>query len=122
MKRVLIVASLGFSLFLLSGCGEKAQLVTTPVKNVDAIEHQQDQLDVYCPTGICQFDLSANQDTDLTINMHYSQSRPFEKIEGVSVTGRTGSSAKVIDGNTFEITLDGNVKPARIQIVDYYRN
>lgn len=122
MKRVFIAAAVGFSFFLLSGCGEKLQLVATPVKNVDDIQYQQDQLDVYCPTGICQFDLNTNQEADLTINMHYSQSRPFDKIEGVSVTGRTGSSTKVIDGNTFEMTLESNETPTRIQVVDYYRN
>lgn len=107
---------------LMAGCGEELKITATPIKNVDNIQYNEAQLDVYCPTGICQFDLAVNKDTALTVNMHYDSTRSFEKIEGVSVTGKAGSSAKMLDGNSFELGLEANDKPITVQVVDYYRN
>ncbi|MGF1686880.1 spore gernimation protein [Photobacterium japonica] len=122
MKQHVKALAIGLALFTLAGCGDKLQITATPVKGVESIQYHQSQLDVYCETGICQFDLLANEDTDLKINMHYSQAKPFEKIEGVSVTGKMGSSVKMLSGNAFQVSLEANAPAATLQIVDYYRN
>ncbi|GHA57730.1 spore gernimation protein [Photobacterium aphoticum] len=122
MKQHVKALAIGLALFSLAGCGEKLQITATPVKGVETIQYQDAQLDVYCETGICQFDLGANQDIDLQVNMHYTQAKPFEKIEGVSVTGKMGSSVKMLGNNAFQVSLEGKAPPATLQIVDYYRN
>ena len=122
MKRIVTTLILGMGITLLTGCGEKLEITAQPLKNVDAVKYQNEQLDVYCPTGICQFELSTNKDVILMVNMYYSESKPFDKIEGVSVTGRGGESIEMGDRNNFRIVLDSDNPPSKIQIVDYYRN
>ncbi|PSW14738.1 spore gernimation protein [Photobacterium sanctipauli] len=122
MKQRIKLGCLGACLIALVGCNDVLDLTTTPVKNVEKMNVEASMVDVYCVTGICQFELAANQETQVTVNMHYSDTKVFEKIEGVSVTGETSSSVGMVDGNTFELTLAGSNKPALIQVVDYYRN
>lgn len=120
MKRLMFAAIAGA--VLLSGCGEELQITAKPIKNVEDVKYQDGNLDVYCLTGICQFELSSNQDVDLNVTMHYSESRSFEKIEGVSVTGRGGSTVQMQGGKSFQLSLEANDPPSTIQVVDYYRN
>lgn len=111
------------SALALTGCGEELKLTVTPVKNVENVQVTNlNQLDVYCQTGICQFDVTANQQANITVNMHYSESRVFEKIEGVSVTGKLGSSVVMVDENTFTLDVSGEPEPSKLLVVDYYRN
>ncbi len=56
------------------------------------------------------------------VNMHYSDSRSFDKIEGVSVTGKLGSSVVIQDENTFTLDVSGDAEPSKLQVVDYYRH
>ncbi|OLQ71705.1 spore gernimation protein [Photobacterium proteolyticum] len=110
------------SALALTGCGEDLKLTVTPVKNVESVQVTDlNQLDVYCQTGICQFDVTANQRANITVNMHYSGSRAFEKIEGVSVTGKLGSSVVMVDENTFTLDISGEPEPSKLLVVDYYR-
>lgn len=120
MKRMMLAAMVGAA--MLAGCGEELLITAQPIKNVENVHYQDGSLDVYCLTGICQFELSANQDVDLIVVMHYSESRTFDKIEGVSVTGRGGSSVEMHGGNSFQLSLAANEPPSTIQVVDYYRN
>ncbi|PSW06347.1 spore gernimation protein [Photobacterium lipolyticum] len=106
----------------LGGCSEDVQLAASPVKNVEKVNiTAQTQIDVYCPTGICQFDISSNEAITVTVTMHYDDAKMFRKIEGVSVTGKAGPTAKVLGANRFSMDLSGDNKPAKIQVVDYYR-
>ncbi|MGF1684686.1 spore gernimation protein [Photobacterium minamisatsumaniensis] len=118
MKAGIVFLLLAF----VTGCSEELQLTTTPIQNVEKIQVTANTLDVYCVTGICKFELSANMETQITVNMHYSDTKTFEKIEGVSVTGKMGSTVKVVDENTFEMALAGSDAISKIQVVDYYRN
>ncbi len=120
MKKIMLAAVLGT--VILTGCGEELQVTAHPVKNVDDVKYHDGILDVYCLTGICQFELSSNKDVDLTVTMHYSESRSFDKIEGVSVTGRGGSTVEMQGGKSFQLSLEANEPPSTIQVVDYYRN
>ncbi|WP_299020052.1 spore gernimation protein [uncultured Photobacterium sp.] len=119
-NKILLV---GAVLMLLPGCGEEFQLTATPVKNVEKIVvSEPGQVDVYCPTGICQFELAANKEASVTVNMHYDISRRFSKIEGVSVAGELSSSVTMKGENSFSLDVPGNVEPSKVQVVDYYRN
>ena len=120
MKNYLFAAVIGA--VMLTGCGEELQITAQPIKNVEDVRYQDGNLDVYCLTGICQFELSSNKDVDLTVTMHYSESRSFDKIEGVSVTGRGGSTIEMQGGKSFQLSLEANDPPSTIQVVDYYRN
>lgn len=120
LKSVIIV---GAVLLLVQGCNEDLQLSATPIKNVEKITiREKGELDVYCPTGICQFELVADQEATVNINMHYDISRQFDKIEGVSVAGKLSSSVKMTGPSTFSMDVSGNGKPSKVQVVDYYRN
>lgn len=122
MKRAFLVA-ITVSVLMMSGCGEELQLTATPIKNVDKIHVTElNNIDVYCQTGICQFNLVANQETNVTVNMHYDDSRSFEKIEGVSVTGKLGSSVQMAGENSFTLDISGENEPSKVLVVDYYRN
>ncbi|MCW8331998.1 spore gernimation protein [Photobacterium sp. SDRW27] len=123
MKRILVGSMAFFALIVLSGCGEPLELTVTPIKNVDKVMvTEQSQVDVYCQTGICQFNLASNQATSVTVNMHYNDTRSFNKIEGVSITGKLGSSVNMADENTFSLDVSSDSEPLKIQVVDYYRN
>lgn len=122
VKRAFIVG-IAVPVLIMAGCGEELQLTATPIKNVDKIQVAElSHVDVYCQTGICQFNLVANQETNVTVNMHYDDSRSFNKIEGVSVTGKLGSPVNMTDENTFSLDISGDIEPLKIQVVDYYRN
>ena len=120
MKKYLLAVAFGG--VMLTGCGEELKITAQPLKNVDNVRYEDGNLDVYCLTGICQFELSSNKDVDLTVTMHYSESRSFDKIEGVSVTGRGGSTVEMQGGKSFQLSLEANNPPSTIQVVDYYRN
>lgn len=127
MKRAFVIGMVmsGFILsgFALTGCSEELKLTVTPVKNVDNVQIKElSQVDVYCKTGICQFELMANRQANIMVNMHYSDSRSFDKIEGVSVTGKLGSSVVILDENTFTLDVSGDAEPSKLQVVDYYRH
>ena len=127
MKRAFVIGMVmsGFilSAFAVTGCSEELKLTVTPVKNVDNVKIKElSQVDVYCKTGICQFELVANQQANVTVNMHYSDTRSFDKIEGVSVTGKLGSSVMIQDENTFTLDVSGDAEPSKLQVVDYYRH
>lgn len=122
VKRAFLVGTT-VSVLMMSGCGEELQLTATPIKNVDKIHVTElNNIEVYCQTGICQFNLAANQETNVTVNMHYDDSRSFEKIEGVSVTGKLGSSVQMADENSFTLDISGEAEPSKVLVVDYYRN
>ena len=118
-----LIAGLAFAVMLsVGGCTKDVQLAASPVNNVEKINiAEQTQIDVYCPTGICQFDLSSNEVVTVTVTMHYDDARMFRKIEGVSVTGKAGPTVKVLGVNSFSMELSGGNEPAKIQVVDYYR-
>lgn len=124
MERIFTCGMVIVALLIGAGCSDSLELTVTPVKNVDKIQvaAQQDQVDVYCQTGICQFNLASNQDSYVTVNMHYDDSRSFNKIEGVSITGKLGSSVNMTDENTFSLELVGDGEPLKILVIDYYRN
>lgn len=124
MKRLISIGMTALALLLASGCTEKAVLTVTPIKDVDSVRvsAEQEQVDVYCPTGICQFHLASNQDIRVTVNMHYEDTRSFNKIEGVSITGELNSSVNMADDNTFSLEIVGDQQPLKILVVDYYRN
>ncbi|MGF1760628.1 spore gernimation protein [Photobacterium sagamiensis] len=120
-KRVIAGSAFGVMLALV-GCSEEVQLAASPVNNVEEIKiSAQAQIDVYCPTGICQFDLSSNEAITVTVTMHYDDAKMFRKIEGVSVTGKAGPTVKVLGANSFSMDLSGGNEPENIQVVDYYR-
>lgn len=121
MKYLKALVAVSALTMLLAGCGEKLQITANPVKDVQTMQYQDEQLNVYCVTGICQFELSSNKDITLTVNMHYSETRSFDKIEGVSVTGSQGSTVQMLGGNRFSMALVVNDSPTKIQVVDYYR-
>jgi hypothetical protein len=123
MKQFFLGSVVVASLLMLSGCGDELQLTSTQVRNVDKIAVASDQttLDVYCPTGICIFDLSSNIETSIVVTMHYNDDKMFSKIEGVSVTGKMGSTVKVLGENSFSMDLAANNDISKIQVVDYYR-
>ncbi|WP_187695555.1 MULTISPECIES: spore gernimation protein [Photobacterium] len=107
---------------LLTGCGE-AKITGTPLKNVDSIAvTSAEDIDVFCPTGICTFELTASKPTTATITMHYDYTKLFTKIEGVDVIGEGGKNAKVIDDDQFKVDISDANKPVKIQVIDYYRN
>jgi len=123
MKQALMGSVAIFALIMVSGCSDQLELIATPVKNVNKIlVTEQSHVDVYCQTGICQFNLSSNQAATVIVNMHYDESRRFNKIEGVSVTGKLGSSVNMTGENTFSLDISGDIEPLKIQVVDYYRN
>ncbi|UXH99951.1 spore gernimation protein [Photobacterium sp. TY1-4] len=118
------LAMFGFAMVstLLSGCSEPLEVTVTPTRDVDHFQvTAQTNIDMYCPTGICKFELAASQKTAITVNMHYTDARSFDKIEGVNVTGRQGATVAMVDDNTFSLTLAGENETTKIQVVDYYR-
>ena len=121
--RKRLIAGTAFTVMLaLGGCSEDVQLAASPVNNVEKIKiTAQTQVDAYCPTGICQFDLSSNEAITVTVTMHYDDAKMFRKIEGVSVTGKAGPTVKVLGDNRFSMALSGGNEPVKIQVVDYYR-
>ncbi|PSU50191.1 spore gernimation protein [Photobacterium frigidiphilum] len=123
MKQIFLGSVIVASLLMLSGCGDELQLTAAQVKNVDKMSVASDQttLDVYCPTGICIFDLSSNIETNVVVTMHYNDDKIFSKIEGVSVTGRMGSTVKVLGENSFSMDLAADNDVSKIQVVDFYR-
>jgi hypothetical protein len=123
MKQFFLGSVVVASLLMLSGCGDALQLTATQVKNVDkmAVASDQTTLDVYCPTGICTFDLSSNIETNVVVTMHYNDEKTFNKIEGVSVTGKMGATVKVLGENRFSMDLAANNDISKIQVVDFYR-
>ncbi|MDO6582385.1 spore gernimation protein [Photobacterium sp. 2_MG-2023] len=117
--KCLIVLMLGW-LFLM-GCSEALSVSATPVKGVDRIEQQEQSLDVYCSSGICSFGLESNQKVTLSVNMFYGTEQPFTKIEGVSVTGESGGTLKMVGQHQFTIEIAPQNIPVSVQVVDYYR-
>ncbi|UTV26437.1 spore gernimation protein [Photobacterium atrarenae] len=119
-KAMAVFALTGILLF---GCSEPLQVAVTPTRDVDHFQViEQTQIEMYCPTGICKFELAASQEATITVKMHYTDARRFEKIEGVSVTGKQGATVTLVDENTFSLTLAGKDEPAKVQVVDYYRH
>lgn len=107
---------------LLVGCGN-VTITATPVKNVDTVSvTSPDDIDVFCPTGICTFELTASEPTKATVTMHYDYSKLYTKIEGLSVIGEGAKNAKVVDEDQFTVELTKKNIPVKIQVVDYYRN
>ncbi|MDX1304526.1 spore gernimation protein [Photobacterium sp.] len=120
-KRLIGCTAFG-AMLALGGCSEDVQVTVSPVNNVEKMNiSDQTQIDVYCPTGICQFDISSNEAITVTVTMHYDNAKMFRKIEGVSVTGKAGPTAKVLSANSFSMGLSGDNESAKIQVVDYYR-
>lgn len=105
----------------IQGCGEPLTITATPVRDVERIEVRENTLDVYCPRGICKFELKANQKTALTINMFYDTEQPFTKIEGVNVTGKSGTSMTMDGLHQFKMAVKPQSEPISVQVVDYYR-
>ncbi|MDO6708747.1 spore gernimation protein [Photobacterium sp. 1_MG-2023] len=126
-KQTRFAATKVTGIFLLSvnlftvGCSEPFAISAEPVKDVDQIDINDRVLNVYCPRGICQFELSTNQETDLVVNMFYGEEQPFTKIEGVSVTGAAGSSLSVESQSQFKMLIQPQKTPVRVQVIDYYR-
>ncbi|SMY31784.1 hypothetical protein PMAL9190_00195 [Photobacterium malacitanum] len=108
---------------LLSGCSGEATVTATPVKNVDTVSvTSPEDIDVFCPTGICTFELSTSAPTKVTVTMHYDYSKLYTKIEGVSVVGKGAKDAKVVDEDQFTVELTKKNTPVKIEVIDFYRN
>lgn len=123
MKHRLLHSILLMTVFTLAGCSEEIKLIATNEKNVEKIIISKDHmsLDIYCPTGICTLNLSSNIEATVDVHMHYNDKKSFTKIEGVSVNGNMDSNAKIVNENTFTISLGANNIQKKILIVDYYR-
>ena len=107
---------------LLAGCGSEAKLTVKPIKSVEKIvQFGAEKTDIYCPTGICQFSMSSNTSSKVTVNMFYSADKPFTKIEGVSVTGEQKSPVKMLSTHSFSLDLSSKSHDLSVQVVDYYR-
>lgn len=106
----------------IQGCSEPLNITATPVRDVERIEVKEKALDVYCPRGICKFELKVNQKAELTINMFYDTEQPFTKIEGVSVTGESGNSMTMDGQHQFKMAVKPQKEPITVQVVDYYRS
>ncbi|OAN17956.1 hypothetical protein A3K86_03290 [Photobacterium jeanii] len=108
--------------FTLTACND-GQLSVSPVRDVQNIEVQNDHtVRVECETGICQFELTTANHDEIKVNMFYNSKLPFEKIEGVSVTGPEGATVRIEGNNQFTLELEGSDKPTKVQVIDYYRN
>ena len=58
MKKIQLGLVAVTTALLLTGCGE-AKITGTPIKNVDSIAvTSAEDIDVFCPTGICTFELT----------------------------------------------------------------
>ncbi|MCG3863382.1 MULTISPECIES: lipoprotein [unclassified Photobacterium] len=122
MKKIQLGLVAVTTALLLTGCGE-AKITGTPIKNVDSIAvTSAEDIDVFCPTGICTFELTASKPVTATVTMHYDYTKLYTKIEGVDVIGEGAKNAKVVDDDQFTVDISSADKPVKIQVIDYYRN
>ena len=123
MKYQLLSNTLLIAILTLTACSEEKKLSATNEKNVEKVIISEDKttLDIYCPTGICRFNLSSNVETTLTINMHYNDNKRFTKIEGVSINGNINSNSKIMNESSFTMHLEANSHLSNILVIDYYR-
>ncbi|MCE7730393.1 spore gernimation protein [Vibrio campbellii] len=102
---------------LLFGCAN-TEVSLQPTKNV--AEYKQlspTQYHVYCPTGICRFQVSASQKTAVTIEMFYDKNKPFKKIEGLTYDNQN----QYPTSNAFTLPLQQDSEWISVQVIDYYR-
>ena len=98
----------------------KPNVMTSTIRGVDSIFTEQRYLDVYCPSGICQFSVQYDPPTQVHVSMYYETNEPFTKIEGAQpLKGR--AAITIVNSSQFTVRLN-NPKPLQIQVVDYFRN
>jgi hypothetical protein len=79
-------------------------------------------LEIGCD-GICRFQMSSPITQTVTVVLLYGDGRLFDRIEGLDVEGAT--ARRWGDGGAdrgFEIDLQAGAAPARIQVIDMYRD
>ncbi|OPH51014.1 spore gernimation protein [Vibrio campbellii] len=102
---------------LLLGCAN-AEVSLQAEKNV--AEYKQlspTRYQVYCPTGICRFQVSASQKTAVTIEMFYDKNKPFKKIEGLTYDNQN----QYPTSNAFTLPVESGNERISVQVIDYYR-
>ena len=102
---------------LLFGCAS-SQVLLHAEKNVS--EYKQlspTQFQVYCPTGICRFQVSADEKTAVSIEMFYAEGKPFKKIEGLTYDNQN----QYPTSNTFTLPVESGNERLSVQVIDYYR-
>lgn len=123
-KRILGTAAVLSVALLLSGCsGNDTKFDFKGVKNVQEMIYfkYKNKVEVYCPTGICQFSISANKSTKLNVEMYYDKMKPFKKLEGINLEGDAKATIKRESDSTFALNLPDQNAPVKIQVIDYYR-
>lgn len=122
MKKTSLGLVVFSTVLFLTGCGD-ATVTGNAVKDVENITAgTSENINVYCPTGICTFELTASKATTVTVTMHYDNAKSFEKIEGVNVIGEGADNAKVQGSHQVTVDITKANTPVSIQVIDYYRN
>jgi hypothetical protein len=123
-KKWMIGGLLLVSASLLTGCsGNDTQFTLKGVKNVQEMIFfkYKNKVEVYCPTGICTFSISANKATDVNVEMYTDKMKPFKKLEGINLTSDTNATVKRESTATFSLKLPEKDTAVKIQAIDYYR-
>ncbi|CAA0100751.1 Uncharacterised protein [BD1-7 clade bacterium] len=82
---------------------------------------------VFCPTGICRFQLKNNGSADIKFHFYYSAGQPFRALEGIYLNSLAGDqdvseSMTVLDNTTsVQLNLNAGEHHVEIQAVDYHR-
>ncbi|WP_440889867.1 spore gernimation protein [Vibrio sp. WZ-1] len=102
---------------LLFGCASSEVLLQAEKNVSDYKQLSPTRYQVYCPTGICRFQVSVNQKTTVTIEMFYDKNKPFKKIEGLTFDNQN----QYPTSNSFTLPTEQDNEWISVQVIDYYR-
>ncbi|MGR5156249.1 spore gernimation protein [Vibrio owensii] len=102
---------------LLFGCANTEGSLQAEKNVAEYKQLSPTQYQVYCPTGICRFQVSANQKTAVSIEMFYAENKPFKKIEGLTYDNQN----QYPTSNVFTLPVKSDNERISVQVIDYYR-